>query len=107
MLGAPDQGGQGDQLGDERHGGRMPAHFFEQHRGFHPAEAESAVRFRHGDRRPSLVDHGLPQRTVIGLAGCEVCTDPFRARLVVEQLACRVLQRALIGRKIEVHGWIV
>ncbi len=107
VFGPAAQSGQGDQLGDQRHGGGVPADFFEQHRGLDPTEAESAFRLRHGDGRPSLVDHPLPQRPVVGLAGRQVRTDPFRARLIVEQLPCRVLQRALIGRKIEVHGWIV
>ncbi len=94
---------EGHQLAQDRRRGQVRPHLLEHHGGFHPAQAHPALVLGHGQRRPALFDHGLPQIGVGGAAALGGGPHHRDGRTPVEQVGGRLAQGLLVVGELEVH----
>ncbi len=97
-------GGDGEQGRSEGSGGDVTTRFGEQQGGFDPAEADAAEVLGQRDGQPALLDHGVPQRLVVGRAGLEVGPHLLGRCVAVEQIAGGGAERLLVFGEVELHG---
>src|SRR5207244_1912578 len=100
----PRQRAQREQRRQERRRRDVTPDLLDQHRHLDGAESQTTAVVRHLDRRPSLLDHRLPEPVVDPAAGIDDGADARRGRQAVEQLARAVTQRELVVRQLEIHA---
>jgi hypothetical protein len=103
VIGGTRERAEGEQAGQERGGGDMPPDLLEQDRGGDRAQAEAAALLVELHAHPALVDHRLPQGTVVPGVGRDRGAHALGRRQGIEEIACRALQRELILVEVEVH----